>query len=64
VIWINTELDGMSDSQVRAVSYGKADDRQVRKGKWGNGAEPNRRAARVVDLPVRRRRRDVMRGVP
>ena len=40
----------MSNSQVRTVSYGKADDCQVRKRKWGNGAEPNRRAARVVDF--------------
>jgi len=42
--------DGMPPSQVRTVSYGKADNRQVLKGKWGDGAEPNRRVTLVVDF--------------
>lgn len=40
---------GLPADQVRAVSYGKALDRQVLKGKWGDGAEPNRRVTLVVD---------------
>lgn len=40
---------GLSQNQVRAVSYGKAGNRQVLKGKWGDGAEPNRRVVLVVD---------------
>ncbi|MET3650606.1 OmpA family protein [Dyella japonica] len=41
--------EGMSQDRIRAVSYGKADNRQVLKGKWGDGAEPNRRVTLVVD---------------
>ncbi|HUB90197.1 MAG TPA: OmpA family protein, partial [Dyella sp.] len=44
------KTDGMSADQVRAVSYGKALNRQVLKGKSGDGAEPNRRATLVVDF--------------
>jgi peptidoglycan-associated lipoprotein len=42
--------DGMPADQVRAVSYGKAENRQVLKGKSGDGAEPNRRVTLVVDF--------------
>jgi peptidoglycan-associated lipoprotein len=41
---------GMSADQVRAVSYGKATNRQVAKGKWGDDGEPNRRVSLVVDF--------------
>lgn len=41
---------GMSADQVRVVSYGKAINRQVLKGKSGDGAEPNRRVSLVVDF--------------
>jgi peptidoglycan-associated lipoprotein len=41
---------GMSADQVRAVSYGEAENRQVLKGKWGDGAEPNRRVTLVVEF--------------
>ncbi|MDE2317888.1 MAG: OmpA family protein [Xanthomonadaceae bacterium] len=44
------ETDGMPADQVRTVSYGKAENRQVLKGKWGDGAEPNRRVTLVVDF--------------
>jgi len=40
---------GLSADNVRAVSYGKVENRQVLKGKWGDGAEPNRRVTLVVD---------------
>lgn len=40
---------GLSADKVRAVSYGKAEDRQVMKGKSGDGAEANRRVVLVVD---------------
>lgn len=40
---------GLSAGNVRTVSYGKAENRQVLKGKWGDGAEPNRRVTLVVD---------------
>jgi peptidoglycan-associated lipoprotein len=41
---------GMSADQVRTVSYGKAADRQVLKGKSGDEGEPNRRVSLVVDF--------------
>lgn len=41
---------GLAADQVRTVSYGKAENRQVLKGKWGDGAEPNRRVTLVVDF--------------
>lgn len=41
---------GLAADNVRAVSYGKAENRQVLHGKWGDGAEPNRRVALVVDF--------------
>lgn len=41
---------GMSADQVRAVSYGKALNRQVAKGKSGDEGEPNRRVTLVVDF--------------
>lgn len=44
------ETGGLSADQVRAVSYGKSEARQVLKGKWGDGAEPNRRVTLVVDF--------------
>lgn len=44
------ETDGMSADHVRAVSYGKSENRQVLKGKSGDGAEPNRRVTLVVDF--------------
>lgn len=44
------QSDGLHADQVRAVSYGKASNRQVLKGKWGDGAEPNRRVTLVVDF--------------
>lgn len=40
---------GMSEDKVRVVSYGKAENRQVLKGKSGDGAEPNRRVTLVID---------------
>jgi peptidoglycan-associated lipoprotein len=42
--------DGMAASQVRAVSYGEAHDRQVKPGATGDGGEPNRRASLVIDF--------------
>lgn len=41
--------DGMQASRVRAVSYGKARDRQVIPGGWGRNGQPNRRATLVID---------------
>ena len=41
---------GLAADNVRTVSYGKAENRQVLKGKWGDGAEPNRRVTLVVDF--------------
>jgi len=41
----------LTADQVRAVSYGEAANRQVVKGKWGDGAEANRRVTLVVDFP-------------
>lgn len=43
-------VGGLSADHVRTVSYGKTEDRQVLKGKWGDGAEPNRRVTLVVDF--------------
>ena len=40
---------GLSADSVHTVSYGKAENRQVLKGKSGDGAEPNRRVTLVVD---------------
>ena len=41
---------GLGADQVRTVSYGKAENRQVLKDKSGDGAEPNRRVTLVVDF--------------
>jgi peptidoglycan-associated lipoprotein len=41
---------GLAADHVCAVSYGKAGNRQVLQGKWGDGAEPNRRVTLVVDF--------------
>lgn len=41
---------GLAADKVRTVSYGKAENRQVLKGKWGDGAEANRRVTLVVDF--------------
>lgn len=41
---------GLAADKIRAVSYGKAESRQVLKGKWGEGAESNRRVTLVVDF--------------
>lgn len=41
---------GLAADKVRTVSYGKAENRQVLKGKWGDGAESNRRVTLVVDF--------------
>ena len=41
--------DGMQASRVRAVSYGKARNRQVIPGGWGKDGLPNRRVTLVVD---------------
>lgn len=41
---------GLAADKVRTVSYGRAENRQVLKGKWGDGAEPNRRVTLVVDF--------------
>lgn len=40
---------GMNAAQVRAVSYGKDENRQVRPGAWGEDGLANRRVALVVD---------------
>ncbi|HEX7339571.1 MAG TPA: OmpA family protein [Rhodanobacteraceae bacterium] len=42
--------DGMAASQVRAVSYGEAKDRQVKPGATGAAGEANRRVSLVVDF--------------
>jgi peptidoglycan-associated lipoprotein len=41
---------GLAADNARTVSYGKAENRQVLKGKWGDGGEPNRRVTLVVDF--------------
>jgi len=41
---------GLSPQQVRAVSYGEADNRQIAPGAWGPDGEANRRVALVVDF--------------
>ena len=41
---------GMSADQLHTVSYGKAGNRQVVKGKSGDEGEPNRRVSLVVDF--------------
>lgn len=41
---------GMPADQVRTISYGEAENRQVLKGKWGDSGEPNRRVTLVVDF--------------
>ncbi|WP_233841589.1 OmpA family protein [Dyella sp. 2HG41-7] len=41
---------GMSADQLHTVSYGKASNRQVLKGKTGDDGEPNRRVSLVVDF--------------
>ena len=40
---------GMNAAQVRAVSYGQDENRQVRPGAWGAEGLPNRRVTLVVD---------------
>ncbi len=40
---------GLNPTQVRAVSYGEDDERQVEKGAWGDSGNANRRVALVVD---------------
>lgn len=42
--------DGMPASQVRAVSYGEAHNRQVKPGATRAAGEPNRRASLVIDF--------------
>lgn len=42
--------DGMAASQVRAVSYGEAHNRQVKPGATRGAGEPNRRASLVIDF--------------
>ena len=44
------QTGGLADSQVRAVSYGQAKNRQVIAGAYGEKGLPNRRAALVVDF--------------
>jgi peptidoglycan-associated lipoprotein len=41
---------GLAADNARTDSYGKAENRQVLKGKWGDGGEPNRRVTLVVDF--------------
>ncbi len=41
--------DGLGADKVRAVSYGKARNRQVVAGAWGDKGQPNRRVALVID---------------
>ncbi|MBY4597831.1 OmpA family protein [bacterium BD-1] len=41
---------GLSAEQVRAVSYGEADNRQIRPGAWGDEGLANRRVALVIDF--------------
>lgn len=40
---------GLADSQVRAVSYGEDENRQVRPGATGEGGRDNRRVSLVID---------------
>lgn len=42
--------DGMSTSQVRAVSYGESKNRQVKPGASGDAGELNRRVSLVIDF--------------
>lgn len=44
------EQDGMAASQVRAVNYGEARNRQVKPGATRAAGEPNRRATLVIDF--------------
>ncbi|WP_374474020.1 OmpA family protein [Arenimonas sp.] len=41
---------GLSAEQVRAVSYGEVDNRQIRPGAWGDEGLANRRVALVIDF--------------
>ena len=41
--------NGLPEDSVRAVSYGKASNRQVNPGSWGEAGLANRRASLVVD---------------
>lgn len=41
---------GLAAEQVRAVSYGEADNRQIRPGAWGDQGLANRRVALVIDF--------------
>ena len=41
---------GLAAEQVRAVSYGEADNRQIRPGAWGDKGLANRRVALVIDF--------------
>ncbi|MDY0022845.1 OmpA family protein [Arenimonas caeni] len=41
---------GLSADQVRAVSYGEANNRQIRPGAWGDDGLANRRVALVIDF--------------
>jgi len=42
---------GLTANEVRAVSYGKARNRQVVPGAWGPKGGPNRRVSLVIDFP-------------
>ncbi len=44
------DTDGMAASQVRAVSYGKASNREVKPGATHAAGQPNRRATLVIDF--------------
>lgn len=37
------------DVPIRAISYGEAEERQIKPGAWGNDGQSNRRAALVID---------------
>lgn len=41
---------GLGADQVRAVSYGEANNRQIRPGAWGDDGLANRRVALVIDF--------------
>jgi peptidoglycan-associated lipoprotein len=41
---------GLAADQVRTVSYGEADNRQIRPGAWGDEGLANRRVALVIDF--------------
>mgnify|MGYP006152314839 CR=1 FL=1 len=41
---------GLTADQVRAVSYGEANNRQIRPGAWGDEGLANRRVALVIDF--------------